>query len=112
MNTLEEIPYLYGKPSKALNIDLIIRTIVTNGIHKENTVKDKISELFPPWFQIEPLKLIDYESDLFLNLYFTVPELFFVLNKFRIKSSSGLDDIDYKIIKALPAEGLNFLLEP
>jgi hypothetical protein len=50
-------------------------------------------------------------QDPFLDLEFTIQELHFAIKNLRVQSSPGRDGIDYLIIRNLPNETLEILLE-
>lgn len=75
------------------------------------TVKDLISNLFPPWVPIyADCILSNYHNDPFLDLPFSSLEFETVIDNLNSKSSPGLDNVNYKIIKHLPASAKRFLL--
>lgn len=76
-----------------------------------NTIKNQISSLFPPWARCAQILLPVNGFDPILDLPFVVEELNAVLNNLKLKSSPGLDNIDYKIISNLPNSARSFLLK-
>jgi hypothetical protein len=50
-------------------------------------------------------------QDLFLDSEHTIQELHFVIKNLRVQSSTGWDGIGYHIMRKLPNEALEILLE-
>ncbi|XP_044591447.1 uncharacterized protein LOC123269675 [Cotesia glomerata] len=78
---------------------------------KIRSIKNLIDELCPPWAEGPTLELSDVAGDQFLDLPFTSEELDFAIANLRLKSSPGLDGIDYQILSQLPQEGRVLLLD-
>lgn len=69
---------------------------------EEQKIKAMIDELCPSWIQINPNLDMKHESDPFLDLLFTRTETDFVISQLKVKSSPGLNGIDYNIIHFPP----------
>jgi hypothetical protein len=62
----------------------------------------------------EPMQAPEFEhdnQDQFLDSEYAIQELLFAIRNFRVRSSPGRDGIDYLIIRILPNEALEILLE-
>lgn len=79
--------------------------------HKIDSANQHILALCPAWVPTEPLIQVSENQNPFLDLTFNMQELKFVLDNLNIKSSPGLDNIDYKIISNLPDSALCILLD-
>jgi hypothetical protein len=56
--------------------------------------------------------IFDHDNqDSFLDSEYTIKELNFVIQSLRVQSSPGWDGIDYLVIRNLPNEALEILLE-
>lgn len=76
-----------------------------------DTIKsqNQVSSLFPPWAWCVPLPLNGFDP--ILDLPFVEEELNAVLNNLKLKSSPGLDNMDYKIIFNFPTSARSLLLK-
>jgi len=77
-----------------------------------NAVYKQIEDLFPPGNSFPSPKFSTYNPtfEATLDVPFSFEELEMALRYVKIKASPGLDNIDYKIIKALPTAAKELLL--
>lgn len=78
---------------------------------KIEAIKTQVNKLFPPWVPTAPLVLPNLTEIEQLDCEFTPQELQLAISHVNTKSSSGLDMIDYKILKNLPQLGKSILLK-
>lgn len=78
---------------------------------KMDSVTKTIQALCPPWVPCKPPSTKQEEGDPFISLPFTFDVLQFAIAHVKVKSSPGVDGIDYKIIKELPLEARTVILQ-
>ena len=76
--------------------------------NKNETALDKLS---PPWAQTDPDWLPRCEDNTFFDSHFDFVEFNIALSDKNIKSSPGMDGINFEIIKKLPAQHKLLLLD-
>ncbi|KYM94053.1 RNA-directed DNA polymerase from mobile element jockey [Cyphomyrmex costatus] len=77
---------------------------------KEKKICDQIDELRAGWVPVDMPPFVGEDADGFLDLPFSEDELRVAFHNLRVKSSPGLDGIDYTVIKQLSAMGRCFFL--
>lgn len=85
--------------------------------HSSENLQDRsktdssLTKLCPPWAQTNPSWLPPSSPNDFFDLHFTFSELNAALENKKIKSASGIDGIDFEIVKNLPLKFKLLLLD-
>ena len=98
-------------PTFGINVKNVQPSNIKNNLQQKNDVQVALNKICPPWCETNPNWFPKCKSNSFLDQPFDPVEFNSVLVNKKNTAASGLDGIDYEVIKSLPIDYRLILLE-